>query len=231
VWVERVSTALPTPTPTLEISLNKGQDLLDGLPAFTLRMDELMKQAGRSAVGIEYLFHQHAMQLEHVSAAIEQALTDSNVTDSSQRSAAVLNKALSDAVDSLYQQAKSAMSGMTKAQSPTPSGVAWLQANDAIRIAKTVRRRRLKGGKALYLDEYTITDQTTRKVLWYAHFLYSTSWVPDKAFLSARLKTPQEQQQGSEADSTRGLGRAQRLAYYRSMIGVEQARQLFFSAS
>lgn len=230
VWVERVSTALPTPTPALEISLNKGQNLLDGLPAFTLRMNELMTRDGRSAVGIEYLFHQHALQLEHVSAAVEQALTDSNATDSSQRSAAVLNKALSDAVDSLYQQAKTAMSLMTRAQSPTPSAVAWLQANDSIRIAQTVRRRRLRGGKALYLDEYTITDQTTRKVLWYAHFLYSTSWVPDKAFLSARLKTPQEQQLGSEADSTRGLSRAQRLAYYRSMIGVEQARQLFFSA-
>ncbi|NHW98266.1 hypothetical protein [Pseudomonas koreensis] len=231
VWVERVGNALPTPTPALETSLNKGQNLLDGLPAFTLRMDELMKQAGRSAVGIEYLFHQHALQLEHVSAAIEQALTDSNATESGQRSAAVLNKALSDAVDSLYLQAKTAMSGMTRAQSPTPSGVAWLQANDTIRIAKTVSRRRLTGGKALYLDEYSITDQTTRKVLWYAHFLYSTSWVPDKAFLSARLKTPAERQLGFEADSTRGLSRAERLAYYRSMIGVEQARQLFFSAS
>ncbi len=119
---------------------------------------------------------------------------------------------------------------MTKEQPPTPAAVLRLQENNAINIAKTVSRRRLKGSKTLYLDEYTITDRTTRKVLWYAHFLYSTAWVPNKAFLYARLKTPQEQQLGQEANSIRGLNGAQRLAYYRSMIGLDKAQTLFFNS-
>ncbi|MFJ2327683.1 hypothetical protein [Pseudomonas sp. NPDC087690] len=230
-WVERLSSESPKiPNPALETSLNNGQTLLDTLAAFTTRMNELIKQPGRSPVGVEFLFHQQALQLEHISSAIEQALTDSNATESTQRSAAVINKKLSDAVADLYQQASTALLKMTKEQPPTPAAVLRLQENNAINIAKTVSRRRLKGSKTLYLDEYTITDRTTRKVLWYAHFLYSTAWVPNKAFLYARLKTPQEQQLGQEANSIRGLNGAQRLAYYRSMIGLDKAQTLFFNS-
>ncbi|SMQ28204.1 hypothetical protein SAMN04488483_4148 [Pseudomonas helmanticensis] len=231
VWVERVSNTSPKiPTPALETSLNKGQTLLDTLAAFTTRMDELIKQPGRSPLGVEFLFHQQALQLEHISSAIDQALTDSNATESNLRSAAVINKKLSDAVDDLYLKASTALLKMTKEQPPTLMAVSRLQKNNAINIAKTVTRRRLKGAKALYLDEYTVTDRTTRKVLWYAHFLYSTSWVPNKSFLYARLKTPLEQQQAQESNSIRGLSGTQRLAYYRSMIGLDQAQTLFFNS-
>ncbi|MCF5700048.1 dermonecrotic toxin domain-containing protein [Pseudomonas syringae] len=229
-WVERLSSESPRiPNPALETSLNNGQTLLDSLAAFTTRMKELIKQPGRSPVGVEFLFHQQALQLEHISSAIEQALTDSNATESTQRSAAVINKKLSDAVEDLYQQASTALLKMTKEQPPTPAAVLRLQENNAITIAKTVKRRRIKGGKTLYLDEYTVTDRATRKVLWFAHFLYSTAWVPNKSFLYARLKTPQEQQLGQETNNTRGLNGAQRLAYYRSMIGLNQAQTLFFN--
>ncbi|MNX50001.1 hypothetical protein D3C86_806170 [compost metagenome] len=229
VWVERLTSPTTEPAkPDLQISINKGQALLDGLEAFNTRMAEQLKQPGRSPGGIEYLFHQHAMELEHASSAIDQALTDRNVTESTTNSAAQVNKALSDAVDSLYEQATTNMLRMTKEQPPTPAGIKWLVGENALSIAKTITRRRVKTGRTLYLDEYKLTDPKTREVLWYAHFLYSTSWVPAKSFLYGRLKTPQEQQMGPAADTATGLYGAQQLAYYRSMIGLEQARQIFF---
>jgi hypothetical protein len=194
-------------------------------------MTELLTQPGRSPGGVEFLFHQHATQLERASKKIEQALTDSNATESSSASsAAQVNKSLTDAAQDLYQQATSNMLKLTKQQPPTPAGIEWLKNKKEISITKTVDRRRLKGGKIQYLDEYTISDKKSSEVLWYAHFLYSTSWVPAKAFLYARLKTPTEQSLGMSADTPEGLNSSQRLAYYRSMIGLEQATQLFFNA-
>jgi hypothetical protein len=55
--------------------------------------------------------------------------------------------------------------------------------------------------------------------------------VPAKSFVYARLKTPHEQGLGMAADSTQGLSGPQRLAHYRSMIGLEQAKRLFFSTT
>ncbi|WP_392892768.1 dermonecrotic toxin domain-containing protein [Pseudomonas migulae] len=224
--VEDVSTV--NVTPDLDASIGQGQTLLDELPAFNARMVEQTKQPGRSPFGIEYLFHQHAMELEQASSAIEHALTGKNATESSSTSAVGVNKALQVAVEKIYQQATSSMLTLIKDQPPTLSGIEWLKNRQEIKIAKTINRRRLKGGKTRYLDEYAIRDQKSGKDLWYAHFLYSTDWVPAKAFLYGRLKTPKEQSLGLDADSPKGLHAAQQLAYYRSMIGFEQAQTLFF---
>lgn len=228
-WVRRVTTPTArSAPPNLETSLNQGQDLIDALAAFKTRMSEYIKQPGRSPGGIEYLFHQHVLQLESVSNAIEQALTDSNATESSSRSAAVVNKALADAMEELNQQASDNRLAMSLQLPPTTSNIDWLERNKAINVTKTVNRRRLKAGKHHYLDEFTVTRRTTGQVLWYAHFLYSTSWVPEKSFVYGRLKTPAEQGLGIAADSAQGLNDTERLAYYRSMIGLEQAKRLFF---
>lgn len=229
LWVRRLSTpTAPGAPPNLETSLNAGQDLVDALAAFNRRMDEYIEQPGRSPGGIEYLFHQHVLQLESASNAIEQALTDSNATESTTRSAAVVNKALTDAIAQLNQKASDNRLAMSLQLPPTTSNLEWLERNKAISVIKTVNRRRLKAAKHQYLDEYTVTRRTTGQVLWYAHFVYSTSWVAEKSFVYARLKTPQEQSLGSVADSAQGLNDGQRLAYYRSMIGLEQAKRLFF---
>ncbi|MGJ7513191.1 dermonecrotic toxin domain-containing protein [Pseudomonas baetica] len=231
IWVKHVEVTSTVPAaPDLEASVNQGQALLDELPAFNARMVEQSKQTGRSPFGIEYLFHQHAIKLEQASSTIEQALTDNNAIESSSSSAALVNKALKNAVQNIDQQATSNMLKLIKEQPPTLSGIEWLKNKQEIRITKTIDRRRLKGGKSRYLDEYTIRDRKSGETLWYAHFLYSTSWVPAKSFLYARLKTPAEQSLGLSADTPKGLNGAQLLAYYRSMIGLEQAQNLFFSA-
>ena len=176
------------------------------------------------------MFHQHAQVLEKADQAIEDALTQANVTESHQPSAATLRKQLDTAAQALYEQANQQVQRMIMQQPPTLSGVEWLKNHNVIKIKKTVKRRRLKSAKKDYLDEYTLTDETTRTPLWYAHFHYSSTDAPADRFLSARLKTAQEHARGMASDDVHGLNAQQRVAFYRSAINLTQARRLFFPA-
>lgn len=230
VWVQRVLAAqTPAKPVNLEMSIKTGQTLLNQLPAFNQRVATLVSQATRSPQGIEHLLHQHAQRLEAAQASIEEALTQTNFTDSGSLSAATINKALEDAVADLYQQATRLTSSMLRQQPPTPAGVQWLKEKKEIIVKKTITRGRLKAASPTYLDEYTISEQASKKVLWYADFHYSATWTTDDSFISARLKTPLEHIQGAAADSTKGMSGAQQLAFFRSQISLYQAQQLFFS--
>lgn len=211
-------------------SISQGQALLDELPAFLTRADTHANLADRAPFGIEYLYHQQARRMEQAISAIEQALTQRNITESDalSTSASAVSKALDTAVVNLYEQSTQHVHRTLRLYPPTVPGVEWLKRHNAISIKKTVTRRRIKSATPDYLDEYSISDRTTREVLWYAHFHYSTHWTPDKAYVSARLKTPAEYKQGIAADSPKGLSRAQTVAFYRSEISLEQARELFF---
>ncbi|WP_421555875.1 hypothetical protein [Pseudomonas kitaguniensis] len=232
VWVEHIKgPTTPAPaTPTIETSLANGQALLAQLTTFQARADEQINKPSRTPIGIEHMFHQHAQVLEKAGQAIEDALTQANVTESHQPSAATLRKQLDTAAQALYQQANQQVQRMIMQRAPTLSGVEWLKNNNVITIKKTVKRRRLKGATKDYLDEYTITDETTRTTLWYAHFHYSNASAPADRFLAARLKTPQEHARGMASDDLHGLNAEQRVAFYRSTINLTQARRLFFRA-
>lgn len=229
-WVQRAKSPQTANTPIdLPTSVDAGQDLLDGLPDFKQRITGLASQAQRTPIGIEYLYHQHAQRLEQATRSIEQALTQKNLAHGDVTLASTVKKALSDATATLYQLSIDNVQRMTQQHPPTPSGVQWLKARDAITIKKTVSRRRIKSATPDYLDEYTITDRSTHKVLWYAHFHYSADWTTPRAFIRARLKTPQEHSLGAAADTTNGLNSAQRIAFHRSEINESQAQTLFFN--
>lgn len=231
VWVERLQTPPQTPTPPsvdLPARVNEGQALLDQLPAFLARATRHATTELRTPSGIEYLYHQHIRLLEQASHAIEDALSRSNSTGNDAVPAITVKKALDTAVTDLYQQSNQHMLRALKECPPTITGIEWLKHHDAITIKKTINRRRLRSARPDYLDEYTISDRQTQQVLWYAHFHYSTTWTPAKAFLSARLKSVAEHRRGSAADSLKGLGESERTAFLRSEISLEQARQLFF---
>ncbi|WP_218178760.1 dermonecrotic toxin domain-containing protein [Pseudomonas reactans] len=230
VWVQQHRSVPAVSAPAdLHTSVDAGQELLDELPAFKRRVTLLAEQPQRTPIGIEYLFHQHAQRLEQATRNIEQALTRKNLAHGDIALASSAKKSLSDAATALYKQATDQVLKMTKQRPPTPSGVQWLKDRNAIVIKKTVTRRRIKSKSPDYLDEYTLTDSVTHKVLWYAHFHYSTDWTPPRAFLSARLKTPQEHSLGAAADTTHGMTNAQRVEFHRSEIGEQQARALFFT--
>lgn len=233
VWVKHDNTPPTEVEPAkvdLQDAINQGQALLDGLPAFFTRARTHAGISDRAPFGIEYLYHQHARQLEQAGEAVEQALTQHNITESDVLSipASKVNKALDTALADLYQQSNQLVQRTLKQRPPTVSGLEWLKRHNVIAIKKTVTRRRIKSAKPDYLDEYTISDRATHEVLWYAHFHYSTNWTPDKAYLSARLKTPAQHALGAAADSPRGLTPQESIAFYRSEISLEQARELFF---
>lgn len=229
IWVERLKTPPHSP-PVVDLlqSIVNGQDLLDTLPAFLQRAETHAAQADRTPIGIEHLYHHRALQLEKAMAAIDTALTRSNATGSSNLSASTVNKALNAAAENLYRQSNVHVEKLLKQRPPTVAAVQWLKSHNAISIKKTQTRRRVKSLRPDYLDEYTISERGTQQVLWYAHFHYSTSWIPAKAYLSARLKTVEEHRVGLAADSPTRLNNAQKTAFYRSEISLEQARQLFF---
>ncbi|PMX28992.1 MULTISPECIES: dermonecrotic toxin domain-containing protein [unclassified Pseudomonas] len=229
-WVQRAKAVKTVNLPIdLQASVTTGNTLLTGLTAFKQRITELANQAQRTPIGIEYLYHQHAHRLEQASRDIEQALTQKNLAQGDVTLASSVKKSLAEATATLYQQSIENVLRMTKQHPPTPSGVQWLKDRNAISIKKTINRRRIKSATPDYLDEYSITDRSTHKVLWYAHFHYSTDWTTLRSFLSARLKTPQEQSLGATADTIRRLSSAQRVAFHRSEINESQAQTLFFN--
>ncbi|MEX5549939.1 dermonecrotic toxin domain-containing protein [Pseudomonas pergaminensis] len=231
-WVERLRTPTSTPTPTpvdMQASVNQGQVLLDGLPTFLERMTKLASQVERTPIGIEYLFHQHIAQLEVIGAKIEEGLTQSNETESHPFSASKVNKALGDAVTDLYQRSNNQVLLMLKQRPPTVQALDWLKKHNAVKIKKTVSRRRLKSAMPTYLDEYTISQSETHEVLWYAHFHYSATWTHPRAYQYGRLKTVAEHALGAAADTPKGLSDTQKIAYYRSEVSQESARLLFFT--
>lgn len=169
------------------------------------------------------------MALEQASSNIKEALTQGNATESHKDSAALVDRKLNEAAQALYKEASRYKSLLFKKHPPTVHALEWLLRNQEVVIKKTVTRRRLKGPEKDYLDEYTIHNREDHSVLWYAHFHYSTDWVPAKAFLRARLKTPQEHARGAESDTLNGLGEKQKTAVYLSDINLDQARRLFFT--
>ncbi|AZE58322.1 hypothetical protein C4K03_6215 [Pseudomonas synxantha] len=233
VWVEHIERGTSSPAAaaaSIETSMSKAQALLSQLPAFQTRALEQVNKPSRTPIGVEQMFHQHARLLEQANQAIEEALTQANVTESQQQqSAATLGKQLNDAAQSLYKQANQQVQKLIKQQPPTISGVDWLNNNNLISIRKTVKRRRPESTIKDYVDVYTITDQSTGTALWYAHFHYSSEVAQADRFLTARLKTPEEHAQGTKADQINGLTAQEQVAFYRSTINLSQARRLFFA--
>ncbi|AZF18719.1 dermonecrotic toxin domain-containing protein [Pseudomonas sp. R3-18-08] len=229
VWLQRVTTSQGEDVvPDIQVSLDHGQALLDGLTAFKRRAVEQKNKPDRTAVGIEYLYHRHALLLEETNRHIERALAHNTVTEIHSNSAASIGKQLHEAARELYKLASSHMMQMIKQRAPTTTGIEWLRDRNAVIIKKVIKRRRLTNTVPDYLDEYTISERYSHEVLWYAHFHYSAAWTPDKSFISARLKTLQEYQKGSSADSIQGLTEQQQIAYFRSEISLEAAKRLFF---
>ena len=120
---------------------------------------------------------------------IDEALTKINETESTEHPAVALRQKLEEAATALYEQANQHLQKMIKQQPPTMEGVEWLKNHDLIKIKKTVKRRRLKSSFKDYLDEYTLTDKSTKAVLWYAHFHYAEALSPSADYTVAHLKT------------------------------------------
>lgn len=232
VWVEHEPAPEQAPAPVrpdLQISVQKGQALVDQLQPFIRRTEGHSKVAGRNPTEIEEMFHQHARRLQEASDTIEEALTDNNATDGGPASAVLLAKQLNEGATELFDKGRRTRIRMTKEQPPTAARVEWLMSKKLITIAKTPGRRRLKGHKNDFLEEYEIREHGTAKVLWYAHFHYSGPDTAPKTYTAAHLKTVSQRLLGSTLDKRTSASYNELIAVYRSEISPKLADELFLS--
>ncbi|MDO7898491.1 dermonecrotic toxin domain-containing protein [Pseudomonas citrulli] len=227
----------PAVVPALATSMAKGTDLINGLPAFKTQVEHTVKQSHRTAAGIGMILNAHARRMEKVSAAINKALDQaqgvvSNETtelpEAQRRSAERLRSQLEKESSALYDLGFETVLHVIKQRPPTMSGVLWLRSRNQISITKQRSRQRIKQAPFGYLDRYEIKEQKTGKTLWYADFRYSTNWVPAHAFISARLKTLEQIEEGYLEAPIERLGQRQLIDLYRSEIAIDQAKEVFF---
>jgi hypothetical protein len=238
-WVQHVNPdAPPQVTPTLATSIAKGQALIDGLPAFKAQVEKSKKQSGRTPAGVGMVVNAHARRMDTISVAIKKVLDQvqsaganetlevSPAEKTQQRTAESLRVQLEKETQALYALGLDTEQQAIKQSPPTMSNVLWLKERNQIVITEKGKRRRIKS--AHYLDRYEIRDRADRKTLWFADFHYSKSWTPEHAFLSGRLKTPEQVESGKPVALPHRLSQSQLIDRYRSEIDVEQAKAVFF---
>ncbi|MGY2252160.1 dermonecrotic toxin domain-containing protein [Pseudomonas reactans] len=228
VWVERkhVNTA-PTHAQArdLAISINTGQELLDGVDTFITGQEAWARETRQLPVEIEERFHRHAAKLERASQDIEEALTLNNQTESSSPSAALTNRNLDTAIKKLYREGKRVKLEVLKRRPPEAAHVEILLREGAVTVnPPTGPRTKLKGRSMDFLQEYAVVDTKTKQTLWYAHFHYTTPTGSEEAYTAAHLKTQQQRRKGGRFEALSDI------AVYRSEIGPQLARSLFLKA-
>lgn len=230
VWVERL-TKKPAPRerlPDPETRITAGKALLDTLPSFTQRTEADSKQARQIPVEIEEAFHQQASRLEDATKAINAALIQSNATQDHTNDARPVLAQLATQTTRLYADGHRLRLEMTKRQPPTAARVEWLHSKGEVDIVRVGDRRRLKGPRRDYLQEYEVREATTARVLWYAHFHYAQLKDGLQSFTAAHLKT-REQRLLGRVDIGASTSNQEAIEIYRSEISPQLARSLFFS--
>ncbi|MFV0932648.1 hypothetical protein [Pseudomonas jessenii] len=227
VWIERVQPRRRRPAvqiPDLATQITQGQELLDGVESFIQKTEASAKKAGRIPVEIEELFQHKAEQIDKSAKTLEQTLTASNTTVA----ATTLGAALNTARVRLYAEGYRIRVQMIKQQPPTAARIEWLSSKNEIDVVRSGERRRLKGPRKDYLQEYEIRERGTGQPLWYAHFHYAASDTPVEAFTAAHLKLRDQRMMAGGSDLN-SASSSQVIAIYRSAISPQLARSLFFS--
>ncbi|CAI8771027.1 hypothetical protein [Pseudomonas sp. IT-P176] len=227
VWVERLQPRRPRPAvplADLQAQITQGRTLLDGVESFIRQTEASAKKPGRIPVEIEELFQHKADLLDEAARSLEQARISANTSNAPVPEIEQLNQAR----DRLNAEGYRIRVEMIKQQPPTAARVEWLLAKNEIDIVSGGDRRRLKGPRRDYLQEYEIRQRRGGQTLWYAHFHYSSQDAPLKAFTAAHLKL-RDQRFLTAALDVHAATSAQMIAIYRSEISPQLAHSLFFS--
>ncbi|WP_336356536.1 hypothetical protein [Pseudomonas granadensis] len=228
VWVEQrtIKPAPPKASPDLSKSIREGQALVDDLAAFHRRVEAQLKRGQRIPVEVEERYHAQAALLRTANAAIDEALTASNLTADLKQPTEALSHKLDEAANSLMEKGTRTRIRMVKQQPPTAAGIQWLKDQREVTIAQTVTRRRLKGKPLSFLDEYEIRDARTQKALCYAHFHYASAQAPVVPFPEGHMKTVGQRFMGG-AYEPRNLNNQALINIHRSKISDRSAQALF----
>ena len=227
VWVERVQPGRRHPTASatdLATQLTQGQTLLEGVEGFIRQTEVHAKKPGRIPIEIEELFQHKAEQLDEQAKNLEQARLRANSTEEPPALIAQLHAACGR----LYAEGYRVRVQMIKQQPPTAARIQWLLSKEEVVIVSSGARRRLKGPRKDYLQEYEIRERGTGRPLWYAHFHYDSLDAPVDAFTAAHLKLQEQRRLAGAIDLSSASSNPQIIAIYRSAISPQQARALFF---
>jgi hypothetical protein len=206
-----------------------GRTLLDGLENFIRQTETSAKKPGRIPVEIEELCQQQADHLNHSARTLEQSQINTNSTAEPDVAATQLAAELTKARDRLYAEGQRIRIAMTKQQPPTAARVQWLRSKNEVDIVRVGDRRRLKGPRKDFMQEYEIRERQNQQVLWYAHFHYSSLDAPADAFTAAHLKLRDQRLLAGAFDMRAATTNPQVIAIYRSEISPQLTRTLFFS--
>ncbi|MDT3310318.1 hypothetical protein QZR14_03015 [Pseudomonas sp. rhizo66] len=230
VWVEQRKTQ-PKPakaSPTLNTSIREGQALIDGLAAFHRRIEAQLKRGRRIPVEVEEEYHRHAAALREANAALDEALTASNLTADLKKPTEELGHKLDQAANALDEKGTSTRIRLIKQQPPSAAGVQWLKDKGEVKITQTITRRRLKGRTKDFLDEYEVRDTHTGKVLCYAHFHYNSADASAASFTAGHMKTVAQRHLGGSYEPS-NLSSTQLIEIHRSEVSRQSAERLFFT--
>ncbi|MFY0730056.1 hypothetical protein [Pseudomonas sp. NFX15] len=231
VWLERVPARRRRPTPTapaLEVQVTQARAQLEGVDSFIQQTEASSKKTGRIPVEIEELFQQKADLLDQAARTLERSPIESNTIDTP-AAVTTLVRELSEARDRLYTEGNRVRVAMIKQQPPTASRIEWLVSKDEVDIVRNGERRRLKGPRKDFLQEYEIRERRSGHVLWYAHFHYASQNAPLDTFTAAHLKLREQRLLAGAMDLRSATSNPQVIAIYRSEISPPLARALFFA--
>lgn len=227
VWLEHLSPGTRRPAvklPDLATQLTQGRTLLNGVDDFVRQTEASARKPGRIPVEIEEQFQQKAEQLHEAAKNLQQTQTDNNSIDEP----ASLITELNDARARLNAEGYRIRVDMLKRQPPTAARIEWLLGKHEIDIVTVGTRRRLKGSRKDFLQEYEIRERRNGQALWYAHFHYASAEAAREAFTAAHLKLSDQRLLAGPFD-VRTASSAQMIAVYRSVISPQLASALFFS--
>ncbi len=210
----------PRPTRSLENLRLDARRLLDRAPQVLNQVrDEAL--TSRLPASIEARLTRQSEALKTVAEKIRKALAQT--ADSTSQA---LLQALEQASSRYLEQGRLLRIDMLKRLPPDEDGIAWLKAQDEVRIVRIEGRIALKR-VADFLQEYVIEDRQGR-VLAYAHFHYTTPTDPDLPYNAGHLKRPEQRFMSFRSLADKADNDV--LAIYYSRISAPMAERLFFSA-
>ena len=227
VWLERLSPESRRPAaklPDLSTQLVQARTLLSGVDSFIRQTESSANKPGRIPVEIEEQFQQKADQLHEAAKNLQRTPSQTNTT----ADPAPLIKALDEARERLNAEGYRIRVDMLKRQPPTAARIEWLKGKNEIDIVALGERRRLKGTRKDFLQEYEIRERRSGQPLWYAHFHYASLDAAREAFTAAHLKFSDQRLLAGPFD-VRTATSAQMIAVYRSAISPQLASSLFFA--
>lgn len=214
--VETVTPPQPTPRPLPRAELRQRAS------ALLAQVDHAIASAWRQSArayepeDMEDILTQRATRLTELADSLGDAEGGTLATELRQASAR------------LVEQGRAVRIDMIKRQPPTAARLSYLHRLGEIDIAKVDARSNLSGARRDdFLQEYTIRDRHDLRLLWWAHFHYSSEEAAPADFTAAHLKLPDQRTLGYKALVRAAKDNQAVVAIYRSAIGKDVAQRLF----